>query len=63
MPERERPPIVHVVLWFNMIAFTPLFAGLGTEFLAWRRRGESWRTLFLWYIGIYDILLLIHTFT
>jgi hypothetical protein len=39
--------MMHVVLWFNMIAFALLMAGIGAEILAWLRRREAWRALYI----------------
>lgn len=60
--ERGKLLMVHIVLWLNILSFTLLFAGLGAEFLAWLRRREAWRALYLWYIGTYAFFSLLQTF-
>lgn len=54
--------MIHVALWLNMISFALLFAGFGAEMLAWLRRRESWRALYLWYIGMYAVFSFLQTF-
>jgi DNA-binding CsgD family transcriptional regulator len=53
----------HIVLWIGILAMAALFAGLGAEFLAYLRRRESWRSLYMVSILIYELLLLVQTFT
>ncbi|MBC8452649.1 MAG: hypothetical protein H8D65_02205 [Spirochaetes bacterium] len=54
--------MTHIILWFNLAAFTLLFAGFGSELVNWLRRRESWRVLYLWYIALYALWLLLQTF-
>ncbi len=59
----RRYVVTHILLWFNLLAFTVLFAGFGFELLGWIRQRERWRALYVWCIALYEIWLLVQTFT
>jgi DNA-binding CsgD family transcriptional regulator len=51
------------VLWIDILAFAVLLAGLGAEFLAYLRRREPWRALYMVSILVYDLLMLVQAFS